>query len=181
LGQSLPILPHPFNTCSLHRNRDGLLREANLVNANLSGANLSGADLHNADLRSADLDFANFFKADLSGVDLHRAKLDKTILAKEQIDQAKPSTNNDDESVLSDLYESVQHGQIQDPKIVREIASRFEALANDIEAVAKVSFDVGRAAQNLHKRADLLESLNDDKAAKSMDEDSGKDSYGGEG
>ena len=75
------------------------------------------------------------------------------------------------------IYTLAQNGHIQDPQIVREIANRFEALANDVEAAAKVTFDARRAAQALYKQAGLLESLNDDEgAAKSTDEDSGNSS-----
>ena len=78
----------------------------------------------------------------------------------------------------AELYQSVQDGHIQDPQIVREIGLRFEAVANDVEAAAKVDLDLVLAAQNLHKHADLLESQNEE-AAESwlMRRASGK--YGG--
>ena len=82
----------------------------------------------------------------------------------------------DVEAWVVDLYELVRQDHIRDPQIIREIANRFEALANDVEAAVKVRFDLGRAAQNLHKRADLLESLNipffDDEGEAQWSEDS---------
>jgi hypothetical protein len=64
------------------------------------------------------------------------------------------------EAWVIDLYELVRQDRIRDPQIIREIAHRFEDLANDVEAAVKVRFGLGQAAQNLYKRADLLESLN---------------------
>jgi hypothetical protein len=54
----------------------------------------------------------------------------------------------------------VYDGYIQDPQIVREIANRFEILANEVDVAVKVSFDPSPAVQSLRKQADFLESLN---------------------
>ena len=55
--------------------------------------------------------------------------------------------------MLKDAYEAVRTGRLKDPKTIRDIALRFEALAND----PGVEFDAARAAQNLYQRARLYE------------------------
>ncbi len=55
--------------------------------------------------------------------------------------------------MLKDAYEAVRTGRLKDPKTIRDIALRFEALASD----PGVEFDAARAAQNLYQRAKLYE------------------------
>jgi SPFH domain/Band 7 family protein len=55
--------------------------------------------------------------------------------------------------MLKDAYEAVRTGRLRDPKTIRDIAFRFEALAND----PGVEFDAARAAQNLYQRARIYE------------------------
>jgi tetratricopeptide (TPR) repeat protein len=77
------------------------------------------------------------------------------------------------------IYTLMRNGHIQDSRIIRKIANRFEALANDIEAAAKVDFDPVSAAQNLHKRSNMLEIRNNDEEAfKTGDETSSEDYIG---
>ncbi len=59
---------------------------------------------------------------------------------------------------LKESYEAVRAGHLRDPHTIRDIASRFEALAND----PSVTFDPVRAAQNLYNRALTYE--NEEKA-----------------
>src|SRR5258708_16480669 len=55
--------------------------------------------------------------------------------------------------MLKDAYEAVRAGRLKDPKTIREIALRFEALAND----PAVEFDAARAAQNLYQPPTLYQ------------------------
>ena len=50
---------------------------------------------------------------------------------------------------LTESYNAVRAGRLRDPHLIRDLAARFEALAND----PGVTFDPIRAAQNLIKRA----------------------------
>jgi regulator of protease activity HflC (stomatin/prohibitin superfamily) len=50
---------------------------------------------------------------------------------------------------LTESYDAVRAGRLRDPHLIRSIAARFEALAND----PSVAFDPIRAAQNLYNRA----------------------------
>ncbi len=59
---------------------------------------------------------------------------------------------------LTESYEAVRAGRVRDPHTIRDIAARFEALAND----SSVTFDPIRAAQNLYNRAWTYE--NEEKA-----------------
>ncbi|GAC1383267.1 MAG: hypothetical protein NVS4B7_13490 [Ktedonobacteraceae bacterium] len=61
------------------------------------------------------------------------------------------------EEVLIKAYKQIQSGKVRSPETIRDIASRFLAIANDPEASKNVSFDAGRAAQTLFDRAKLYE------------------------
>lgn len=63
---------------------------------------------------------------------------------------------------LKESYDAVRAGRLRDPHTIRDIASRFEALAND----PSVTFDPIRAAQNLNNRALINE--NEEKAHASV-------------
>ena len=54
---------------------------------------------------------------------------------------------------LTESYEAVRAGRLRDPHLIRDLAARFEALAND----PSVKFDPIRAAQNLINRAWIYE------------------------
>ena len=54
---------------------------------------------------------------------------------------------------LTESYEAVRAGRLRDPHTIRDIAARFESLAND----PNVKFDPIRAAQNLKNRAWMYE------------------------
>lgn len=66
--------------------------------------------------------------------------------------------------MLIEAYEAVRTGRLRDPKTIRDIATRFEALAND----PNIQFDAARAAQNLNQRALLYEKRNEEKARTSI-------------
>ncbi len=70
------------------------------------------------------------------------------------------------EELLKQAYKEVQNGKVTDPETIRNIATRFEAVANDPEASQMVSFDAARAALNLYEQARRYEeqftSYNDD-------------------
>ncbi len=55
--------------------------------------------------------------------------------------------------MLKDSYEAVRSGRLREPQTIRDIAARFEALAND----PNIDFDAMRAAQILYNRAWLYE------------------------
>jgi regulator of protease activity HflC (stomatin/prohibitin superfamily) len=63
------------------------------------------------------------------------------------------------EEVMRKTYEAVQNGKVTDPESIRRWAADFEAVARDPEASQKISFDVERAAANLHKQADHYERM----------------------
>ena len=54
-------------------------------------------------------------------------------------------------------YNSVKKGVITDPTTIRQIAARFDVIANDPEESQKVEFDASRAARNLYAQAQLFE------------------------
>jgi hypothetical protein len=58
---------------------------------------------------------------------------------------------------LITAYRQIQSEKIKSPATIREVASRFLAIANDPEASKHVSFDAARAAQALYTRADFFE------------------------
>jgi SPFH domain / Band 7 family len=66
--------------------------------------------------------------------------------------------------MLIEAYEAVRTGRLRDPKTIRDIATRFEALAND----PNIHFDAARAAQNLNQRASLYEKRSEEKARTSI-------------
>lgn len=66
-----------------------------------------------------------------------------------------------DVDTLKDWYEAVRLGHVKDPKTIREIATRFEALAND----PSINFDAVRAAQNLSQRARIYEEKEKERAS----------------
>jgi hypothetical protein len=57
------------------------------------------------------------------------------------------------EEVLKKVYKEVQDGKITDPETIREIAGRFQSIADDEQASQLVSFDAARAALNLYDQA----------------------------
>jgi hypothetical protein len=57
------------------------------------------------------------------------------------------------EEVLKKAYKEVQDGKITDPETIREIAVRFQQVADDQQASQLVTFDAMRAALNLHEQA----------------------------
>jgi SPFH domain/Band 7 family protein len=71
--------------------------------------------------------------------------------------QPFPPGPKPDIETLTESYEAVRAGRIRDPNTIRDIAARFETLAND----TNVRFDPMRAAQNLRNRASSYE--NDEK------------------
>jgi regulator of protease activity HflC (stomatin/prohibitin superfamily) len=83
-----------------------------------------------------------------------------------QANKTRPDTNSsqpaqlpaikdeDLDKVLSKLYKEVQGGRITDPDNIRRFANQFEAVANDPQKSALVSFDAARAARNLHAEAE---------------------------
>ena len=54
-------------------------------------------------------------------------------------------------------YNSVKNGMITDPTNIRNIAARFEAIANDAEVSQLAEFDAARAARNLYAQANVIE------------------------
>lgn len=61
------------------------------------------------------------------------------------------------EDALIKAYKQIQNEKIKSPATIREIAGRFLAIANDLEASKNASFDASRAAQALYDRANLYE------------------------
>lgn len=61
------------------------------------------------------------------------------------------------EDLLVRAYKEVQSGKITDPETIRGIAEKFDAVARDPELNQNVSFDPGRAAQNLYAQAKRCE------------------------
>jgi hypothetical protein len=57
--------------------------------------------------------------------------------------------------MLVDMYDAVRRNVITDPKVIAELAQRFEALANDPE----IEFDAARAAATLRQRAQKLQAI----------------------
>ncbi len=57
------------------------------------------------------------------------------------------------EDVLIQAYKTVQNGQVTDPETIRNIAAKFEMVAQDPEANKTISFDAQRAALNLYDQA----------------------------
>jgi hypothetical protein len=63
------------------------------------------------------------------------------------------------DEVLRKIYEQIQHGKVTDPQYIRQVAMTFDAVARDPEASQKITFDVERAATNLHKQAEHYERM----------------------
>ncbi len=61
------------------------------------------------------------------------------------------------DEVLRKIYEQIQQGKVTDPQYIRQIAMTFDAVARDPEASQKITFDIERAAANLHKQAEHYE------------------------
>jgi SPFH domain / Band 7 family len=59
--------------------------------------------------------------------------------------------------VLTEAYDAVRSSRITDPETIRSIARRFEAVASNPEETQKFGYDAARAAQNLYRRAQLIE------------------------
>ena len=59
--------------------------------------------------------------------------------------------------LLMDAYEAVRNGRITDPATIRDIASRFEGIANNPEESQMVDFDAARATRSLLERAKIFE------------------------
>jgi hypothetical protein len=57
------------------------------------------------------------------------------------------------EDVLIQAYKTVQDGQVTDPETIRNIANKFEIVAQDPQASQNISFDAQRAALNLYEQA----------------------------
>jgi hypothetical protein len=68
-----------------------------------------------------------------------------------------PTARSPKEEALITAYRQIQSEKIKSPATIREVASRFLAIANDPEASKHVSFDAARAAQALYTRADFFE------------------------
>lgn len=60
---------------------------------------------------------------------------------------------------LVDMYNAVRQKVITDPKVILDIAQRFEALANDPAANESIEFDAARAANALRQRARKLQEM----------------------
>ena len=60
---------------------------------------------------------------------------------------------------LKDMYNAVRQGVITDPKVILDIALRFESLAADPATSKILDFDAGRAAGTLRQRAQKLQEL----------------------
>jgi hypothetical protein len=67
--------------------------------------------------------------------------------------------------VLVDTYAAVREGKITNPKLVLDLAQRFEGLANDPVANKNIKFDAARAAATLRQRAQRLQELADEKSS----------------
>ncbi|HCP74542.1 MAG TPA: hypothetical protein DIU08_07845, partial [Ktedonobacter sp.] len=59
--------------------------------------------------------------------------------------------------MLKNAYKQIQSGLITSPDVIRSIATSFQAIANDPEAIKNVSFDASQAARTLFERAKLIE------------------------
>jgi regulator of protease activity HflC (stomatin/prohibitin superfamily) len=62
--------------------------------------------------------------------------------------------------MLKESYKAVQTGRVSDPQTIRDIAARFEALAND----PNIDVDALKAAQNLYHRAWIYEQKTKEKS-----------------
>ena len=69
--------------------------------------------------------------------------------------------------MLKDSYEAVRSGRLRDPHTIRDIAARFEALAND----PNIDVDAIKAAQILYNRAWTYEQKTKEKSRISVPAD----------
>lgn len=60
---------------------------------------------------------------------------------------------------LVDMYDAVRQNTITEPKVIADLAQRFEALANDPVASKDIEFDASRAAETLRQRAQKLQDI----------------------
>jgi regulator of protease activity HflC (stomatin/prohibitin superfamily) len=79
---------------------------------------------------------------------LHYASPNETT---EEAPRFSPQALNED--VLVKAYQAVKNEQVTDPEAIREIATRFEAVARDPQLSQSVSFDPARAALILYDQA----------------------------
>ncbi len=70
--------------------------------------------------------------------------------------------------MLKESYDAVRSGRLTDPHTIRDIAARFEALAND----PNIDIDAFRAAQNLYNRAWIIEQRSNEKSRVAVPADS---------
>jgi regulator of protease activity HflC (stomatin/prohibitin superfamily) len=63
------------------------------------------------------------------------------------------------ETTMRKAYMEIQSGKITDPQTIRRMATIFDAVANNPQASQKISFDVVRAASNLHMQAQHYEDM----------------------
>ncbi len=69
--------------------------------------------------------------------------------------------------MLKESYEAVRIGSLRDPHTIRDIAARFEALAND----PNIDVDALKAAQILYHRAWTYEQKNKEKGREDVTAD----------
>src|SRR5207247_7731484 len=69
--------------------------------------------------------------------------------------------------MLKESYEAVRTGRLRDPHTIRDIAARFEALAND----PNIDVDALKAAQILYHRAWIYEQKNKEKGLEGVTAD----------
>lgn len=74
------------------------------------------------------------------------------------------------EEVLVKAYKAVQEGKITDPETIRDIAAKFEAVANDPNLSQNVSFDAARAVHNLYVKAQTYDETRSDRPRRVTDE-----------
>jgi regulator of protease activity HflC (stomatin/prohibitin superfamily) len=67
------------------------------------------------------------------------------------------SSKRINEEMMRAMYDAVRDGHIKDPLTIRNLALRFEAIANDHEISKDVDFNAAHAAQQLYRRAGILE------------------------
>jgi regulator of protease activity HflC (stomatin/prohibitin superfamily) len=69
--------------------------------------------------------------------------------------------------MLKDSYEAVRSGRLRDPQTIRDIAARFEALAND----PNIDVDARKAAQILYHRAWIYEQKSKERSRVAVPDD----------
>lgn len=68
-----------------------------------------------------------------------------------------PAPKTINEEMLHGMYDAVRDGRIKDPLTIRNLALRFESIAADPEISKNVDFNAAHAAQQLYRRASILE------------------------